>query len=169
MTNYRTDRPTKLRVTLESLNLASRRYRMQRLPGQLGDEPGSPSVQLGWQERVTVHYRIVPREQNSTTCCLSQCRFEELEETDGNFDSLDCAGTRTTDFICLENAHDDFKVSWFSFHNLGDTFDAYSWFVFSFRQLLRLTRLHFLGRMQIKTRRVSNLEQSPKSAGRTQV
>jgi len=108
MTNNRTDRPTDLYVTLDKLALASRGYRLEALPGQFetADQSGN-ALQIGWQERMTVHYRVISLAEEGKRCKLSECPF--LEETAAPI--LDCAQTEAMDFLCLERACETFEVS----------------------------------------------------------
>lgn len=92
---------------MEKLSITSRHYRIERLLGQLGDakeEPAPP--QIGWQERLTMHYRIIPRDISTNSCTVSECHFME-----GNSGQSSTPTMTSTDYLCLEHAHDDFQVS----------------------------------------------------------
>ena len=108
LTNNRTDRPTDLFVTLDKLALASRHYRLEILPGQFTTSDQVANVlQIGWQERMTVHYRVLPLEDESRTCLLSECPFLE----DGDVSIAECMKSDGMDFLCLVWAAETFEVS----------------------------------------------------------
>jgi hypothetical protein len=107
VTNNRTDRPTDLFVTLDRLSLASRHYRLEALPGQFStSEQVGNVLQIGWQERITVHYRVIPLEEESKTCLLSECAFAENAECS----IKECVASEATDYLCLERACETFEV-----------------------------------------------------------
>ena len=133
MTNYRSDRQTKLDINLDRICVASRYYRATQLPGQLGESDplgseahlqelnGGPTsvLRIGWQERVTMHYLIVPMgaddSKNGARYTLSQCHLidgkSDIAKDDSQFlEGSDAGGLAVTDFICLEHAHEKFKV-----------------------------------------------------------
>ena len=107
MANIRADRPTDLYLTLDKLALVSRHYRLEIIPGQLttSDELGNV-LQIGWQERVTVHFRVVPIDDQNPLCQLSECPFRQ----DAPATSQDCIKTNMADFFCLERAFETFEV-----------------------------------------------------------
>ena len=81
MTNNRTDRPTDLFITLDNMGLASRHYRLEALPGQFATNADFGNVlQLGWQERITVHYKVMKNDVADKSGSLSECAFSESEE-----------------------------------------------------------------------------------------
>lgn len=101
------DRPTDLYITLDKLSLASRQYRLEVLPGQLSTSDQIANVlQIGWQERLTVHFRVVPIEGVSSLCELSECPFLE----DAVTTSQTCVKSGAMDFVCLERAYETFEV-----------------------------------------------------------
>ena len=112
LTNYRSDRPDNLQVVLDQLSLASRCYQLVPIPGQLPTKrPGSTALltrtELGWQERMTVHFRVIYVEPSSKSELVSQCSLsptagESKQETDDMSDSL-------LDFLCLERANREFE------------------------------------------------------------
>jgi uncharacterized membrane protein YgcG len=109
LTNYRTDRPDKLQVILESLSLASRRYRLEPMPGQLSSKPMS-DLQLDWRERLSVHYRVVALEEESRTCLLTECTLSGSDQDECK--SKPCASSAALGFLALERAHEQFEDTW---------------------------------------------------------
>ena len=108
LTNNRTDRPTDLFLTLDKLSLVSRHHRLEALPGQFSTaEKAANVVQIGWQERLTVHYRVIELEVESKTCLLSGCSFSE----DADSTTKECVATGATNYLCLERACETFDVS----------------------------------------------------------
>lgn len=107
MTNYRSDKSSELDVILDKLCILSRHYKMELLEGQLGvvKTEASP-FRLGWQERVTLHYRVIPMEGPSSTCMLSECQFAE-----GGVEVTECLAGPTTNYLCMEHAQQEFQVS----------------------------------------------------------
>jgi hypothetical protein len=105
LTNNRTDSPDNLKLLLEKLTLASWRYRLERIGGQLGTAH-SESVELGWQERVTAHYRVVAvdADVDDNISLLSECQFSEVNTQPGNNGS-----TSLLTFLSLERAHEQFE------------------------------------------------------------
>lgn len=95
-------------IGLDNLSLASRHYRLEALPGQFTDT--TSTLQLGWRERMTFHYRVVPLEQESKTCLLSEHAFAEKEITTVK----ECCVTASadTDYLCLERAAENFEAAW---------------------------------------------------------
>jgi len=77
VSNHRNDRPSGVTINLEKLNLFSRQYRLERMPGQFLSGDGSSRVAVDWRERVTLHYRLVPLERKTNACLLSECPFTE--------------------------------------------------------------------------------------------
>ena len=100
-TNCRTDRPDQLELDLDQLTMASRHYRLEPLSGQMNL---SSSVTLGWQERVTFHYKLIRNEQENAPL-LSHCPFSVSEGGGGPPKSTTCL----LDFLCLERAHENFE------------------------------------------------------------
>lgn len=108
LTNNRTDRPTDLYLTLDKLALASRKYKLEVIPGQFGTSDQVANVlQIGWQERLTVHYRALPLEPDNALAQLSECSFKD----DAVASRRQCAGSNALDFLCLERASKTFEVS----------------------------------------------------------
>ena len=78
--NYRSDRDLKLEIYLEKICIASRHFQVRQLQGQIdpdslipnvGNGPGLSSLQIGWQERVTLHYLVIPLEKSNLLFTLS--------------------------------------------------------------------------------------------------
>jgi hypothetical protein len=110
LTNDRLDRPTDLYITLDRLSLTSRRYRLEVLPGQFTKSKEFGDVlQIGWQEQVTVLYRIVLPEEESGNkiCMLSECPFTETGDTT----TKECVSSSDTNYLCLEDAFASSQVS----------------------------------------------------------
>lgn len=113
MTNYRSDRQTNLEIDLNEISVASRDYVIKPLIGE-GNDPYEEqkevciSNKLRWQEQVTVHYLISPLENSiQEDCAVSHCSVKKnLEDINSR-----ASNETVTDFICLENAHDNFTVS----------------------------------------------------------
>ncbi len=108
LTNNRTDRPTDLYVTLDKLALASRKYKLEVIPGQFSTSDQIEGViQIGWQERLTVHYRVLPLlEGEASLAELSECPFQEAAVASRQ----KCATSTALDFMCLERAFEIFQV-----------------------------------------------------------
>lgn len=95
-------------MTLDKLSVASRHYKLEALPGQfITSEANGNVLQIGWQERVTIHYKVVLLDHESKTCLLSECSFSEMAHSS----TTDCVLSEATDFVCLERARDSFEVS----------------------------------------------------------
>ncbi|KAL3943892.1 MAG: hypothetical protein SGBAC_002050 [Bacillariaceae sp.] len=109
LTNNRTDRPTDLFVTLDKLSVASRHYKLEALPGQfITSEENGNVLQIGWQERVTIHYKVIPLAEESKVCLLSECSFTEMAKST----TIEAVYSEATDYLCLENARDSFEAAW---------------------------------------------------------
>ena len=107
LTNNRTDRPTDLFITLDNLGLASRHYRLEALPGQFTtDEAFGNVLQIGWQERITVHYRVVRVDNPNEPYILTECAFSES----GKCSSKPCVASDAMGYLCLEQAAESFEV-----------------------------------------------------------
>jgi ER-Golgi trafficking TRAPP I complex 85 kDa subunit len=103
--NNRSDRPDKLEVVLQSIGLVSRGYKLQPIPNQFGDSSGV--VQIGWQERIFVLYRVAPMPISSAACLISESQFNATEVT-----SRPGYSASELTFVCLERAHEEFTQSW---------------------------------------------------------
>jgi hypothetical protein len=107
MTNNRTDRPTDLFVTLDRLSLISRRYGLEIVRGQFTtDKQVGDVLQIGWQERVTVHYRLCSLPKESSSCLLNEACFSE----EASCVSKACAESDAAQFLCLDQSNADFEV-----------------------------------------------------------
>jgi hypothetical protein len=106
MINCRTDRPDQLEIDLNELTLASRRYQLELLPGQIS--LSSPTAfSLGWQERATFHYKLVCKDKQDPPLLLSRCAFTGSAEND----TTNGSDSSVLAFLCLERAHDCFEDS----------------------------------------------------------
>ncbi|KAG7348164.1 ER-golgi trafficking TRAPP I complex subunit [Nitzschia inconspicua] len=109
LTNVRTDRPTDLFVTLDHLGLASRHYRLEAFPGQFATRNEFGDVlQIGWQERVTVLYKVVEVDTPEKTSRLSECAFSSTCECSTKL----CIDSDAMGYLCLEQAFESFETSW---------------------------------------------------------
>ena len=113
ITNYRSDRPDSLNLLIDRISLASRSYKLEHLHGQIKpDQSGKSEVKLGWQERVTLHYRVVPLAEDSPSCLLSQSILSSHGGPQTT--SSEAASSSVLDFLCLERAHKQFEDTWAS-------------------------------------------------------
>ena len=115
--NYRSENDRKLEIYLNRICIASRHFEVKQLKGQietcdLSHVPGNidsiPSLKIGWQERVSLHYLVVPIEVNNTSISFSTLSFSSGDKTVLQSQSN---GAQVTDFMCLERAHEIFMVS----------------------------------------------------------
>ena len=118
--NYRSDRDSKLEINLNKICIASRHFEIKQLLGQIdsqdvsqaqtGNNEVSSSLKIGWQERVTLHYLVVPIESSSASVIFSTLSFamdnKNVKPKPQLSDSAHVA-----DFMCRERAHDVFSVS----------------------------------------------------------
>ena len=125
MTNYRSDRQAKLDINLDKVCIASRYYRVKQLVRQLGESEdlgsetdlevhlgSEATLEIGWQEQVTLHYLITPLEPDEVAYTLSECRIAKNSLI---YSPLTNTNSLVTDFVCLEHSHEHFLVS-FSLH-----------------------------------------------------
>ena len=120
--NYRSDRDSKLDIYLNEICIASRHFEIRQMQGQEltpSARSDSPSLKIGWQERVTLHYLVVPIERTSNALIT----FSTLSFSSGNkiiSGSLPRTSHRSdgqvADFMCRERAHEMFIVSIVSFY-----------------------------------------------------
>jgi hypothetical protein len=113
-------------MTLDKLSLASRHYRLEALQGQFCTaEQVVDVLQIGWQERMTVHYRVIPLDEESKTCLLSECSFSETAESS----TKECVASDSTDYLCLERACETFEVRCYGmvFVHLNSGFSRTFW------------------------------------------
>ena len=118
--NYRSDRDSKLEIFLNKICVASRHFEIRQLLGQVDSDnllqsigsSGSDlaeSLKIGWQERVTLHYLVVPIEGADTNVTFSTLSFSKGNEP---LTKSGCQhGAKVADFMCRERAHDVFIVS----------------------------------------------------------
>jgi len=115
--NYRSENARKLEIYLNRICIASRHFEVKQLQGQvetcdLSQVPGNfdsiLSLKVGWQERVSLHYLVVPIEVNSTSVSFSTLSFSSGDKT---VLQSQRDGAQVTDFMCLERAHELFMVS----------------------------------------------------------
>jgi hypothetical protein len=104
VTNNRTDRPDKLELALDRVCLVSRSYLLEPLPGQFGDN----RARLGWQERATMHYRIVPNANKSGRVWLNQCGFEGSQDRSV---LKPASSAPVLSFPCMDNAFESFACA----------------------------------------------------------
>jgi hypothetical protein len=124
--NYRSDSDTKLEIYLNNICIASRHFELRKVLGQVdardlsqhllasvGTSDSGLSLKIGWQERVTLHYLVIPIEVNRTSVSFSTLSFSSGDEMAlGSQLLIDHRyGAQVTDFICLERAHEVFTVS----------------------------------------------------------
>jgi hypothetical protein len=124
--NYRSDRDTKLQIYLNKICIASRHFEIRQMKGQVDSNDLSKSLsefhpdcdpvsslQIGWQERITVHYLVVPKDFASMPVLFSTISFSSENEMVPNSlpHLLDRqTGDKVTDFMCRERAHEVFMV-----------------------------------------------------------
>lgn len=76
---------------------------MERINGQIDDiQP----LMVDWQERATMHYRLVPVAKEGNFCLLSDCPFSSAPSS-ATAGALSAGG----DYLCLEKANAKFQVS----------------------------------------------------------
>ena len=119
--NYRSDRDSKLQMYLDKICIASRHFEIRQLPGQVDSDDLSKSLisgpvsslKIGWQERVTVHYIVVPIDVASLPVSFSTLSFssgnEMVFESSPQMDHM--TGAKVADFMCRERACEVFTVS----------------------------------------------------------
>lgn len=109
MTNYRSDKQSDLDIFVNNISVASKLYKVKPLvPRDLNNdiqgEKSKIGHSIGWREQVTMHYLVSPVNSFTSKCTLSECSL-------GVGSTKPKDESRVTDFICLEYAHDKFKVS----------------------------------------------------------
>lgn len=112
--NYRSDREANLEIYLQNVCIASRNFQVQQLEGQVHAERNleQSSFRIGWQERITLHYLVVP--VTTTANCFSTSSPLLSSGNDNTaFDKslLSSNSKHITDFVCRERAHEIFSVS----------------------------------------------------------
>ncbi|GAX22513.1 hypothetical protein FisN_14Hh135 [Fistulifera solaris] len=98
--NNRTDSPDDTDFTVSKVSLVSWNYRLIPFEGQFDES----FVELGWQERVASHFRVLPiGDDGSKLSVLSQSDFlKPISQQSKDSDSL-------VSFLCLESAHAIFE------------------------------------------------------------
>ncbi len=116
MTNYRSDRASDLNILVNKISVASKLYEIEKLMGNdiediIDAKKSELGQSIGLREQVTMHYLIKPITATDRKSLVSECHL-------GNSEVLESAknSAKVTDFICLEYAHDKFKVSNLIFH-----------------------------------------------------
>lgn len=119
--NYRSDRDSKLEINLNKICIASRHFEIKQLLGQIdsqdisqgkmGNNEVSPYLKIGWQERVTLHYLVVPIETSTSSVIFSTLSFAMDKNVEPESQPQLSNGAHVTDFMCRERAHDVFSVS----------------------------------------------------------
>ena len=118
--NYRSDRDAGLDINFDNICVISRHFEVKQLQGQLisdgvsncllplDDKPSA--LEVGWQERVTLHYLVAPVAKTDGSCNISMLSFSKNDES-SSFPNASRGDATLTDFICRERAHDVFSVS----------------------------------------------------------
>mmetsp|Transcript_27462 Transcript_27462/g.55151 ORF Transcript_27462/g.55151 Transcript_27462/m.55151 type:complete len:1702 (+) Transcript_27462:4357-9462(+) len=113
--NYRSDRDSGLDINFDNICVISRHFEVKQLQGQfisdgvsnslihVDDEPSA--LEVGWQERVTLHYLVAPIAGAVGPCNISLLPLSN----DGNASVVKNGDAKLTDFICRERAHDVFS------------------------------------------------------------
>lgn len=111
--NYRSDRDANLEIDLSNVCIASRNFKVRQLEGQVYPEqnPTLPALQIGWQERITLHYLVAPTE---TVSCFSALSTLSSGHHSTDYDTSS-SSRHVTDFMCRERAHEVFTVSSWTF------------------------------------------------------
>jgi hypothetical protein len=110
--NYRSDRDTKLEINLSNVCIASRNFQVKQLEGQVYPDHTSnaSTLQIGWQERLTLHYLVVPIEMNADSSIRNlPCSSDNGIACENIL--LSKNRTHVVDFMCRERAHEVFTVS----------------------------------------------------------
>ncbi len=88
---------------LKEVVMCSRFYSAYKIEDNL--EQRASSLSIGWQERIVLHYRLVPSVPDDGSCIISEC------EKTTNLDVLEKKDSSMHFFACLEHAHGTFMVS----------------------------------------------------------
>jgi hypothetical protein len=89
-------------MVLKHVSICSRYYRAYKLEESVHKYP--PTTTIGWQERIVLHYRLVPWSSDNESCIISE--FIESEDVDVHEDKDGLLHS----FACLEYAHEKFRV-----------------------------------------------------------
>jgi len=129
--NYRSDRDSELEIYLNKICVASRHFEVKQLRGQVNSSEFSQSListqdgssilnpvvspsslKIGWQERVTLHYLVVPIETANRLVTFSNLSFSNGSGmwSDSALSKIRSHryGAQVTDFMCRERAHEVF-------------------------------------------------------------
>ena len=109
MTNYRSDQQDELDICVNNISVASKLYEVRPLVAQdttnaIEGTNSKIGHSIGWREQVTLHYLISPAVPVNSKCIISECSLGKTASDHKN-------GSKITNFICLEYAHDKFKVT----------------------------------------------------------
>lgn len=110
MTNFRSDKVSDLNIYVNKITVASKVYEVkpfmiQDAVNMIDESTSKIGHGIGCREQVSMHYLIRPIVPNKfksaiSSCSLGDSRALEIEN-----------GSKVTDFMCLEYAHDKFKVN----------------------------------------------------------
>lgn len=109
MTNYRSDKETDLEISIDKISVMSKTYRIKPLVGTAMSQNHKHSIDghpISWQEQAVMHFIISPLESIGSHCTTTQCCLGASDE-----DKSSTMRSSVADFICLENAHDQFTAS----------------------------------------------------------
>ena len=114
ITNYRSDIGDDLSIDLSGIYVASRQYEVKQLIGSSDDDTKSTfwthdvarPIKIEWREQATLHFLISPILSDTNCSTLSRCVLS-TELLDNRNPASDY---RITDFICIENAYEQFTV-----------------------------------------------------------
>jgi hypothetical protein len=91
---------------VDQISIASKNYTIKPLVKSSYHDKNSSLLQghsISWQEQAAMYYVISPIESIKSECTISQCTL-------GLSNEVDLATASVADFICLENAHDQFNA-----------------------------------------------------------
>lgn len=82
------------------------------MEGQVQPESRSklPSLQIGWQERMTLHYLVVPTQMSNTFSTLSTLSNSKNDSINSENHLKSNESTHVIDFMCRERAYEVFTV-----------------------------------------------------------
>lgn len=96
-------------MSLDQVFIFSKSYRARKMEENLQEDPSLS--QLGWQERIVLHYRLLPSPQDDRGCNMSMFETNSLQ-TRENHEGMHA-------FACMEHAHERFNVrTYFSSNSL---------------------------------------------------
>lgn len=103
-------------MVLKNVLICSRYYRAYKLEESFHKCP--PTTTIGWQERIALHYRLVPCSSDNESCIISE--FTESEDVDVAEDK----DILLHSFACLEYAHEKFRVRTYCVRAYGSIFSC---------------------------------------------